>query len=175
MSLRVQTVSQHYESRPPPRDTKMFGCHQQNRNRIDSNHSATSLMTTSSCASTMISTSPSSTPLYHSALATESIIDNNMMMNSGRRRVSLPSTSKSSFSAPNVMQWMQKDCPKDLVPLILAFAGPQKVAAIGKTNRFWYQVMDQEETWSRLCECLYKVRRMITRGVVKSIWTIPFH
>jgi len=136
----------------------MFGCHQQNRNRIDSNHSATSLMTTSSCASTMISTSPSSTPLYHSALATESITDNNMMMNRGRRRVSLPSTSKSSFSAPNVMQWMQKDCPKDLVPLILAFAGPQKVAAIGKTNRFWYQVMDQEETWSRLCECLYKWR-----------------
>jgi len=129
--------------------------HQQNRNRTDSNNSANSLMTSSSCASTMISSSPSSFTPSQNVLIAESNIDN-MAMNRARRRVSLPSVSKSSFSAPNVMQWMQKDCPKDVVPLILAFAGPQKVAAIGKTNRFWCQVMDQEETWSRLCESLYK-------------------
>lgn len=54
------------------------------------------------------------------------------------------------------MQWMQNDCPKDVLPLILAYAGPQKFAAVGKTSRFWRRVMDQEETWSRLCESLYK-------------------
>mmetsp|Transcript_22620 Transcript_22620/g.47462 ORF Transcript_22620/g.47462 Transcript_22620/m.47462 type:complete len:463 (+) Transcript_22620:468-1856(+) len=56
----------------------------------------------------------------------------------------------------NIFQWMQADCPKDIIPLILAFAGPQKIALIERTNRFWRQVMQQEGTWRRLCEELYK-------------------
>ena len=195
MSLRVQTVSQNHESRPSPRDTKKFGfinrwaslgiyrhslhnqtsdnmhcSHQQNRIRTDSNNSATSIETSSSYASrNMVSIAHlgATESKFHNSSTiqiSESSIDK-MAVHNERRHASLPSASILSFGVPNVMQWMQNDCPKDVVPSILAFAGPQKVATIGKTNRFWRQVMEQEETWSRLCESLYKVRRMIARAV----------
>jgi len=188
MSLRVQTVSQNHESRPSPRDTKKFGfinrwaslgiyrhslhnqnsdnmhcSHQQNRIRTDSNNSATSIETSSSYASqNMVSIAhlgATESKFYNSSAIqiNESSIDKMAVYNE-RRHASLPSASILSFGVPNVMQWMQSDCPKDVVPSILAFAGPQKVATIGKTNRFWRQVMEQEETWSRLCESLYKWR-----------------
>jgi hypothetical protein len=56
------------------------------------------------------------------------------------------------------MQWFQNDCPEDLLPRILAYAGPQMTAAISRTNRFWRDVIDKESTWMTLCEELYKVR-----------------
>mmetsp|Transcript_27466 Transcript_27466/g.75075 ORF Transcript_27466/g.75075 Transcript_27466/m.75075 type:complete len:616 (-) Transcript_27466:252-2099(-) len=59
-------------------------------------------------------------------------------------------------SPKNIFYWMQTDCPKDVLPLILAFAGPQKIAAIQRTNRFWCRVIQQETTWRQLCEELYK-------------------
>mmetsp|Transcript_64234 Transcript_64234/g.73956 ORF Transcript_64234/g.73956 Transcript_64234/m.73956 type:complete len:569 (+) Transcript_64234:210-1916(+) len=65
----------------------------------------------------------------------------------------LPSSSSTPF---NIMHWMQNDCPKDVLPLILAFVGPQKMAVIGRTNHFWRQILEQESTWRRLCEELYK-------------------
>ena len=71
------------------------------------------------------------------------------------RHVLLPSASSGPL---NIMHWMQNDCPNDVIPLILAFAGPQRIAIIGRTNRFWRQVTEQEATWRRLCEELYKVR-----------------
>ena len=76
------------------------------------------------------------------------------------RHVSLPQASSSAHASDpkNIFQWMQADCPKDIIPLILAFAGPQKIALVERTNRFWRQVMQQEGTWRRLCEELYKVR-----------------
>ena len=178
MSLRVQTASQNHESRPLPRDTKISDdpnrwdsigmahrccchyhnsdncdCHQQNRDRTDSNNSEISIMTSSSGSSTMIPATISSNPPYQNSRA---IRAHESGTNCSRRIASFP-----SVDAPNVMQWMQNDCPKDVVPLILAYAGPQKIDAIGKTSRFWRQVMNQEETWSRLCESLYKVRRTI--------------
>lgn len=65
----------------------------------------------------------------------------------------------SSSSTPlNIMHWMQNDCPNDVLPLVLAFVGPQKTAVIGRTNHFWRQILEQESTWRRLCEELYKVR-----------------
>ncbi len=189
MSLRVQTASQNHESRPWPRDTKIkdesnrwdsilgithycrynhnsgnCDCIQQhNRDRTESNNSEFSIMTSSSYSSTMIPDVPSSTRQYHGSSPIQ--IDENTI-NYSPRHASSPSVATPSVDAPNVMQWMQNDCPKDVVPLILAFAGPQKIATIRKTSRFWRQVMDQEETWSRLCESLYKVRRMMGKGMV---------
>lgn len=183
MSLRVQTSSQNHESRPSPRDTKISDdpnrwdsigmahhcchyknsdncdCHyHQNRDRTASNNSEISIMTSSSCSSTMIPATISSNPPYHNSGA---IRAQQSGINCSRHTASIPSGDQ-----PNVMQWMQNDCPKDVLPLILAYAGPQKFAAVGKTSRFWRRVMDQEETWSRLCESLYKVRPTAGKEIV---------
>lgn len=181
MALRLQIVSQNnHESRPSPWDTKKFGIlgrlatigrslrsrhnqnpdkmnsnQKQNRIRTDSNNSAASMTTcSSSCTSqfltsaTLSSTGESvsgSVPKNESAIP---ICHNNCCL-------SLQSSSKGPL---NAMKWMQNDCPKDVVPLILAFAGPQRIDAIGNTNRFWRDLIEQESTWRRLCEMLYKVR-----------------
>ena len=60
-------------------------------------------------------------------------------------------------SAENCMHWLEAECPTDLVAKVLAFAGPQKTAAISQTNRFWRDIMNEESTWKSLCEELYKV------------------
>ncbi len=56
------------------------------------------------------------------------------------------------------LEWLEKECPNDIVPKILAFCGPQKVAALSKTNKHWNAVVRQEQTWRVMCEELYKVR-----------------
>ena len=56
-----------------------------------------------------------------------------------------------------VLQWLQIECPQDLVLKIIAWAGPQTASSLAKTNRYWKGVMDEEETWRALCEELYKV------------------
>ena len=59
----------------------------------------------------------------------------------------------------NIMQWMEsEECPDDILPLILAYAGPKKTTAISTTNKYWSSILNQESTWRRLCEELYKVR-----------------
>ncbi len=70
-----------------------------------------------------------------------------------------------SSKQDNVMQWLQSDCPQDLVLRVLAFAGPQTASALSKTNRYWKEVMDEEQTWRVLCEQLYKV----SDGIVECL------
>ena len=62
------------------------------------------------------------------------------------------------MSLSNPMRFLQEDCPEDVLPLILAFAGPQSAAVLYRTNRHWKNVMDEEATWKVLCQELYKVR-----------------
>lgn len=69
----------------------------------------------------------------------------------------LPRRLATSASSSNLMQWLQSDCPQDVLPRILAFAGPQKVATMSRTNRFWHDLVSQESTWQTLCTELYKV------------------
>lgn len=57
----------------------------------------------------------------------------------------------------NPMQWLQRNCPQDLIPRVLAFAGPQMMAVIANTNRFWNNFVKKESTWKTLSEELYKV------------------
>jgi hypothetical protein len=82
-----------------------------------------------------------------------------------RRQSSLPSIetehTASSEQLPtktNVMEFLIDICPEDVLPKILAFAGPQKTAALSKVNRVWRDVIAEEWTWRVLCEDLYKVR-----------------
>jgi hypothetical protein len=60
-------------------------------------------------------------------------------------------------SCRNVMQWMEKLCPEDLLPKILSFAGPQSIACVSKVNKHWDFIISKEATWRVVCEELYKV------------------
>jgi hypothetical protein len=55
------------------------------------------------------------------------------------------------------MEFLIDVCPEDILPKILAFAGPQKTTALSKVNRVWRDVIAEEWTWRVLCEDLYKV------------------
>jgi hypothetical protein len=66
-------------------------------------------------------------------------------------------TESSEASTPNVMDFLIGVCPEDVLPKILAFAGPQKTAALSKVNRVWRDVINEDWTWRVLCEDLYKV------------------
>jgi hypothetical protein len=61
------------------------------------------------------------------------------------------------LDAVNLMGWLQKDCPQDLIPRVLAYAGPQTTAALSQTCVFWKEMTDKESTWRTMCEELYKV------------------
>jgi hypothetical protein len=76
-----------------------------------------------------------------------------------RVRASLPSiqTESEEPSTLNVMEFLIDVCPEDVLPKILAFAGPQKTTALSKVNRAWREVIAEEWTWRVLCEDLYKV------------------
>ena len=57
----------------------------------------------------------------------------------------------------NLTQFLTIDCPTDVLPKILAFAGPISAAALQQTSRHFWQVLNAEGTWRGLCEELYKV------------------
>ena len=58
----------------------------------------------------------------------------------------------------NAMYWMSSECPYDVLPKILAFAGPQTAQALSQTNQQWNQILKEEGIWRILCEELFKVR-----------------
>lgn len=64
----------------------------------------------------------------------------------------------SSEAPPNVLEWLQSSCPSDLIPKVLAFAGPQMMSRLNQTNRFFHETIQKDETWRVVCEELYKVR-----------------
>ena len=66
---------------------------------------------------------------------------------------------------PNSLEWLQKDCPADVLPVVLAFCGPQQTAALSKTNKHWNSLIRREGTWRVLCEELYKVRYVLVINV----------
>lgn len=67
-------------------------------------------------------------------------------------------TSATTPNQMNAVLWLQgNDCPMDVMPKILAYAGPQMAQTLSKCNHFWNNVMQDEATWRSLCEELYKV------------------
>ena len=62
------------------------------------------------------------------------------------------------LAASNPLRFLQEDCPEDVLPLVLAFVGPQTAAVLQRTNRHWNNILQQEATWKVLCKELYKVR-----------------
>lgn len=55
-----------------------------------------------------------------------------------------------------VLKWMERDCPQDVIPKILAFCGPQTTSTLYQCNRFWHGLIASDNTWRVLCEELYK-------------------
>jgi hypothetical protein len=67
----------------------------------------------------------------------------------------------------NVVAWMQEECPSDVLPKILSYAGPQMAAVLNRTNRFWRQTFQEESTWRTMCEELYKVCTLLLFSLVE--------
>lgn len=67
-------------------------------------------------------------------------------------------TTGADNSPMNVMKWLESSCPGDVLPKILAFAGPQTTSSLSKTNKHWNNVIHDDATWRIMCEDLYKVR-----------------
>jgi hypothetical protein len=75
---------------------------------------------------------------------------------------------KSGAFRDNVVLWMQEECPADILPKIIAYAGPRMAAALNATNRFWRHSFQEESTWKVMCEELYKVSLWYTW--IRSTW-----
>ena len=58
----------------------------------------------------------------------------------------------------NLTQFLTTACPTDVLPKILAYAGPNAAAALQQTSRHFLELLNAEGTWRGLCEELYKVR-----------------
>jgi hypothetical protein len=71
--------------------------------------------------------------------------------------IEIVNNASSGRPQPDVMKFLIELCPEDVLPKILAFAGPQKTAALRKVNRVWRDIIAEERTWRVLCEDLYKV------------------
>jgi hypothetical protein len=70
------------------------------------------------------------------------------------------SSSSSSSSSLLLATFLTRgDCPSDVLPRILAYAGPQTTCQLQHCSRFFYNVLHRQGTWRILCEELYKVRR----------------
>ena len=67
------------------------------------------------------------------------------------------STEQQLLAAANPLRFLQQDCPQDVLPLVLAFCGPQTAAVLQQTNRHWFTILQEEATWKVLCKELYKV------------------
>jgi hypothetical protein len=66
-------------------------------------------------------------------------------------------TDAAADDAAALFRFLETECPQDVLPKILACAGPRKAAALSQTNRFWKNVTSKEGTWRVMCEELYKV------------------
>jgi hypothetical protein len=82
---------------------------------------------------------------------------------------SLYTNRQSQSPDPNVLTFLQTSCPDDVLPRVLAFAGPQQIAVLQKTNRFWKTLLERDGTWRVLCEELYKVRNRTKEYTYMSI------
>ena len=77
-----------------------------------------------------------------------------------------------SPTSADLMQFLQNECPRDLVAQILTFVGPQTVQTLNRTNTFWHNFIKDESTWKTMCEGLYKVR---LSGTVQTSHVVSSH
>ncbi|GAX22970.1 hypothetical protein FisN_15Hh135 [Fistulifera solaris] len=102
--------------------------------------------------------SESSFEIENSPLSTSSrkIVSHSNQLRRWVPPLSRPPNPQSSEAPPNVLEWLQSSCPADLIPKVLAFAGPQMMSRLNQTNRFFHETIQKDETWRVVCEELYK-------------------
>ena len=82
----------------------------------------------------------------------------NVLKRETKPRLLPRSTTRKTKPKDNPILWMQQDCPTDILPKIMAYAGPQVASTLNKMNRFWNATFQDESMWRIMCEELYKVR-----------------
>jgi hypothetical protein len=84
--------------------------------------------------------------------------DLQIMESSSSSATAATTTTTTLSAAVNVMTWLEDDCPSEILPLILSYAGPQMTSTLSQINHFWYNTIQDDSTWRVMCEELYKVR-----------------
>lgn len=74
------------------------------------------------------------------------------------RRTPTPLSSPPSEESMKLALFLSQQCPSDILPKILAYCTPQKIAALSRVNWQWNLMITDDATWRILCEELYKVR-----------------
>lgn len=59
-------------------------------------------------------------------------------------------------NSSKAIKFLSSECPEDVLPLILAFAGPRQMSAFARTSKHWNQLVDKEVNYKVLCEELHK-------------------
>lgn len=82
-------------------------------------------------------------------------------------------TSSDSFDVEmiegdSVLDWMQTDAPRDVLPKILSFCGSRKVYALSRVSKTWNKVITANDLiWRVMCEDTHKVREVLSFGMVQ--------
>jgi F-box domain len=67
------------------------------------------------------------------------------------------------------VHYLKDGCPVEVLPLILAFCGPQQTMALSRVSKQWHALIDNERTFRVLCEELYKVSAVAFRVAILTL------
>jgi len=63
---------------------------------------------------------------------------------------------KGMTTEQTLLDWLGTKAPSDVLPIVLAYAGPQVMAALAGSSRSWRGMVMNEAVWRGACEGLYK-------------------
>lgn len=81
-----------------------------------------------------------------------------------------------NVSEMNPLEWISNEAlPKDLLPRILSFAGPQAISSLSLISKSWRKMVLDESVWRVLCEETYKVRSYLFSRNLSLLYSIYVH
>lgn len=72
------------------------------------------------------------------------------------------------------IRYISEDCPPEVMPLILAFCGPQQTLALSLVSKQFHAQINTERTFRVLSEELYKVGSIGECVGAFAVWIFPF-
>jgi hypothetical protein len=60
-------------------------------------------------------------------------------------------------TANNALQFLQNDCPPDVLTKVLSYAGPRKIRVLSQTNTYFRDFLLHDEVWRVFSEVFSKV------------------